>query len=758
MSNPIQTKKYEAAKDLVATEAKSVASAPEEDMTLGINYYSKNNPEFGKLTSREKMEVLLNNPEILDKVARDAFNLDNKKDAIEDDLNKQAALDFEFNKYKQDMMDLAARKRNRIQNDADDAVQTAKDNSGMPTVTNSEFLDYIDKEKIPDRYFTSPESKIYLKVAYQPKGTSPSDSVQLMRNRLSPIDIMRNRLANESYAEEHPVLDKVARAGELIGSALNIPYVNDLGKARDEGTLRRSTGELMNPVESPKLLGSEALDIPLAAINVGGVTSFGKAPVARALGNDSYQTLLKANFPETSLAYPNITVNQIPNLTTKLQSVLDPSSSVGFKNGVADKVVTAGRNFTYGAAPALKEDLVSDESKQPSQVMGDVLGAGISSSLLGYGARRLGSGAQMTKDMQDYVNKKINLGKAEALSDLAQTGIVDVDPKSVNSVKSYLSVLNAQRKAEGLPPINSNELEADLAISEKPQMFPENYTSEGGFLSGVDQSPNRMMQISLPQKAESAEGRIGEFSLPNESVTPGYTPGYSDKLLNSYGLNRKNQYVGELGQTNPDLPHVPYTSELFGTDLRNVPKILNTYKDVPNAIRGYAGEPTGVSDSPYIFGRDLQKGSSFYEVPAVKNGVPITDLVDAEDILKQKGITPTEAQKQQLIYMANLPPEKAATVKSLGEDYLQAKAFEDAGYDRSLNARLEAASKPTLGNQTESVAWLLGKGYQPTKEENELPESQKDDLASYFYTSRYSPDFLRRLAKPSYVRIKESEE
>ena len=108
--------------------------------------------------------------------------------------------------------------------------------------------------------------------------------------------------------------------------------------------------------------------------------------------------------------------------------------------------------------------------------------------------------------------------------------------------------------------------------------------------------------------------------------------------------------------------------------------------------------------------------------------------------------------------MANLPPEKAATVKSLGEDYLQAKAFEDAGYDRSLNARLEAASKPTLGNQTESIAWLLGKGYQPTKEENELPESQKDDLASYFYASRYSPDFLRRLAKPSYVRIKESEE
>ena len=744
MSNPIQTKKYEAAKDLVATEAKSVASAPEEDMTLGINYYSKNNPEFGKLTSREKMEVLLNNPEILDKVARDAFNLDNKKDALGDDLNKQAALDFEFNKYKQDMMDLAARKRNRIQNDADDAVQTAKDNSGMPTVTNSEFLDYAEKRKIPDRYSTSPESKIYLNAAYQPEGTSPSDSIQLMRNRLSPIDIMRNRLANESYAEEHPVLDKVARAGELIGSALNIPYVNDLGKARDEGTLRRSTGELMNPVESPKLLGSEALDIPLAAMNVGGVTSFGKAPVARALGNDSYQTLLKANFPKESLAYPNIEIGQVPSFTNKLQSVLDPSSSVGFKNGVADKVVTAGRNFTYGAAPALKEDLVSDESKQPSQVMGDVLGAGISSSLLGYGARRLGSGAQMTSDMKDYVNRKINLGKAEALSDLAQTG--ELDQKSV---KSYLSVLNAQRKAEGLPPVDITELRADIGLSGTPQMFPENYTSESGFLSGVDQSPNRTMDITPSNEV---------FSLPNEVVTPGYTPGYSDKLLNSYGLNRKNQYVGELGQTNPDLPHVPYTSELFGNDLRNVPKILNTYKDVPNAIRGYAGEPTGVSDSPYIFGRDLQKGSSFYEVPAVKNGVPITDMEDAEDILKQKGITPTEAQKQQLIYMANLPPEKAATVKSLGEDYLQAKAFEDAGYDRSLNARLEAASKPTLGNQTESIAWLLGKGYQPTKEENELPESQKDDLASYFYASRYSPDFLRRLAKPSYVRIKESEE
>jgi hypothetical protein len=156
----------------------------------------------------------------------------------------------------------------------------------------------------------------------------------------------------------------------------------------------------------------------------------------------------------------------------------------------------------------------------------------------------------------------------------------------------------------------------------------------------------------------------------------------------------------------------------------------------------------------------LQKGSSFYEVPTAKNDIPITDLKNAEDILKQKGVDPTEAQKQQLIYMANLPPEKAATVKSLGDDYLQAKAFENPSwfYDRSLNARLEAASKPTLGNQTESVAWLLGKGYQPTKEENELPESQKDDLASYFYTSRYSPDFLRRLAKPSYVRIKESEE
>ena len=621
MSNPLSSKGYEAAKDLVATEAKSIASAPEEDMTFGINKFSYDDPEFGKLTSREKMEVLLNNPEILDKVASYAFNLPNKKYDLGNDLNKQAALNFEFNQYKQDMMNLAARKRNRIQNDADDLVQSAKDNSGMPTATNSEFLDYTEKGEIPDRYDVSDDTRKYLYAAYQPEGTSPSDSVKLMRNRISPLDVMRNRISNENYAEEHPVLDKVAKAGEWLGSALNVPYLNDLGKAREEGTINRASGELMNPAASPKLLGSEALDVPLAAMNVGGVASFGKAPVARALSNDSYQTLLKAKFPKSSLAYPDIDIDQVPSFTNKVQAVLDPSSSVGLENGIADKVATAGRNFGYGAAPALKEDVVSDDKKTPAAVAGDVLGAGISSSLLGYGARRLNSGAKMTEDMKDYVDKKINLGKAEALSDLAQTGKVDQP-----SVKSYLSVLNAQRKNEGLPPVDINKLSADLR------------------------------------------------------------------------------------QTNPDDARItpPYTSELFGTDRRNIPKVLNTYKNLPDAIRGYAGETTSISDSHPLLGKDL-------------------------------------------------PPEKAATVKSLGEDYLQTKAYEWPEYDRSLNARLEAASKPTLKNQTESVAWLLGKGYQPTKEENELPESQSEDLSSFLYTTKYSPDFLKKLMKPDYVRIRESQ-
>lgn len=759
MSNPLSSKGYEAAKDLVATESKSIASAPEEDMTFGINKFSYDEPEFGKLTSREKMEVLLKNPEILDKVASYAFNLPNKKYDIGNDLNKQAALNFEYNQYKQDMMNLAARKRNRIQNDADDLVQSAKDNSGMPTATNSEFLDYAEKGEIPDRYDASDDTRKYLYAAYQPEGTSPSDSVKLMRNRLSPLDVMRNRISNESYAEEHPVLDKVAKAGELIGSALNVPYLNDLGKAREEGTLNRASGELMNPAASPKLLGSEALDVPLAAMNVGGVTSFGKAPVARALGNDSYKVLLKAKFPKSSLAYPDIGTDQVPSFTNKVKAVLDPSSSVGLENGIADKVVTAGRNFGYGAAPALKEDVVSDDKKTPAAVAGDVLGAGISSSLLGYGARRLNSGANMTEDMKDYVDKKINLGKAEALSDLAQTGDLNQP-----SVKSYLSVLNAQRKTEGLPPVDINELSADLRFSEKPKRYSENYTTESGFLSGDGQAPNRSMEIPGPTTKP-----MGDVFYPNEAVTPGYSPGYADQLLETHGLNRKNQYVGELGQTNPDDAQIapPYTSELFGTDRRNIPKVLNTYKDVPNAIRGYAGVNTYISDSPYIFGRDLQKGSSFYDVsqkgysssgvPTSKNGIPITDLEDAEDILLQKGVNPTEAQKQQLIYMSNIPPEKAATVKSLGDDYLQTKAYEWPGYDRSLNARLDAASTPTKENDLESAAWLLAKGYQPTKNENELPESQSNDLSSFLYTSRYSPDFLRKLMKPDYVRIRESQ-
>lgn len=754
---------YEAAQDRVKRNYATISNASYDDLVSAMHYYTMIDDKFSKLkTSREKLQYLLDNPKAFDDVSKVAFKYEGKRNEAQESGNESEVFSNEadYNKYAVDLKDQIAKKRNSLENDADNYVQTAKDNTGMSTLSNSEYLDYVNKGVLPKRYQTERARDLIGYASLDNNRINPKDTVDLTRNSLSPEDIMKNRLSNESYAHEHPFLNAVSKGGEWLGETLNVPYLNDLAKAREEGTLRRQDGELMNPINSKRLVASEATDIPLAAMNLLGGASLGKSGLAK-VANSKPNEVIGAFSKEVgggvngSLGKIDLNLEQTPSLLSKVVRYADPSTGIGARNQAVETLANTGKNSIYGALPQVKKDVLQEDNKRGNEIVDNALSSGLSSALLGYGLRRVSkSDSKLTEDMQDYVNKKLNLSKVEALDELASlpsgSGFKSDTPK----LDYYLKILNAKRKQEGLDPVTKSDVFTDLTFSNHLGDV-SNYASNGqGFLEGKDFKANPELEIRPSEKS---------FSLSNEQVVPGYEHTISDDLLSGIGANRKNVYVGERGQMNPDLGATsPRVSELFGNDSRKIPLILNTYKDVPESIRGFGGYPSNELSSAYIFGKRLDKGATSYEAPNLikKNGYPISTKEEARDYLESKGIVnPSDNDLEQVIYESNIPFDRQSKVRELGKDYIDTNAAESDVGDLSIQERYDAAKKKanSLPNSLASASFLIGKGYQPKEQEDELPESEQNTLSS-IYDFKYSPDLLRRMIKPDYIRIKESEQ
>ena len=752
---------YEAAQDRVKRNYATISNASYDDLVSAMHYYTMIDDKFSKLkTSREKLQYLLDNPKAFDDVSKVAFKYEGKRNEAKESGNESDVFSNEadYNKYAVDLKDQIAKKRNSLENDADNYVQTAKDNTGMSTLSNSEYLDYVNKGVLPKRYQTERARDLIGYARLDNNRINPKDTVDLTRNSLSPEDIMKNRLSNESYAHEHPFLNAVSKGGEWLGETLNVPYLNDLAKAREEGTLRRQDGELMNPINSKRLVASEATDIPLAAMNLLGGASLGKSGLAK-VANSKPNELIKevGDGVKGSLGKIDLNLEQTPSLLSKVVRYADPSTGIGARNQAVETLANTGKNSIYGALPQVKKDVLQEDNKRGNEIVDNALSSGLSSALLGYGLRRVPkSDSKLTEDMQDYVNKKLNLSKAEALDELASLPRGS-DFSDTPKLDYYLKILNAKRKQEGLDPVTKTDVSIDLPFSnDLGNKF--NYAEDGpGYLEGKDFKANPELEIRPPETSENS------FFFSNEQVVPGYVPSISDDLLSGIGANRKNVYVGERGQMNSDYGATsPRVYELFGNDSRKIPLILNTYKDVTESIRGFGGYPSNTLSSAYLFGRRLDKGATSYEAPNLikKNGYPISTTEEARDYLKSKGIiNPSNNDLEQVIYESNIPFDRQSKVRELGKDYIDTQAAESDVGDLSIQERYDAAKKKanSLPNSLASASFLIGKGYQPKEQEDELPESEQNTLSS-IYDFKYSPDLLRRMIKPDYIRIKESEQ